>query len=63
MGVVNNLRWVIAILFIFLGAFIFSLTIDGLGIIGNIIRIIIGVGCFYIAHFIGRGKKNTKQQS
>jgi hypothetical protein len=59
----NNLKWFFAIPFIFLGAFLFALTIDGIGIVGNTIKIIIGVGCFYIAGFIVRNKNGKKQSS
>ena len=56
------MKWFFAIPLIFLGAFLFALTIDSIGIFGNTIKIIIGVGCFYIAGFIVR-KKNEKKQS
>ncbi|MDQ0177312.1 hypothetical protein [Bacillus chungangensis] len=54
------MKWLYAILFILLGSFLFSLTIDDIGIIGLIIKIIIGCGCFFIAGFIIRNKKEKK---
>ncbi|MFF2449147.1 hypothetical protein ACFVSW_18965 [Neobacillus sp. NPDC058068] len=57
------MRWFLAILFIMLGAFLFSLTIDDIGNIGHIIMKIIGFGCFFIAGFIVKGKKEKNKQS
>ncbi|WP_210467940.1 hypothetical protein [Sporosarcina sp. 6E9] len=51
------MRWIFAIPFIILGAFLFSLTIDGLGIVGYIIMKSIGVGCFFFAGLIVKDKK------
>jgi len=51
------LRWLFAIPVIFLGAFLWSLTIDQMGIIGHIFLKIIGFGCYLLAGFIIRGKK------
>ena len=50
------MRWFFAILAIFLGAFLFSLTIDQMGNIGHIIMRIIGFGCFFVAGFVVKGK-------
>ena len=52
----SNLRWFFAILSIFLGAFLFSLSIDQMGNIGHIIMRIIGLGCFFMAGFVVKGK-------
>ncbi|NEU32110.1 hypothetical protein GN156_15245 [bacterium LRH843] len=62
-GGLNNLRWFFAFPFILLGSFLFALTINDIGIVGNIIKTIIGVGCFYIAGFIVRNKNGKKQSS
>ena len=40
-----------------LGALLFSLTIDDMGILGYMIKILIGAGCFYIGGYIVHGKK------
>ncbi|WP_066072764.1 hypothetical protein [Neobacillus soli] len=53
------MRWFFAIPFIFLGAFLWSLTIDQMGIKGHIIMKIIGFGCFILASVFVRGKKKT----
>ncbi|HHW36544.1 MAG TPA: hypothetical protein GXX18_04650 [Bacillales bacterium] len=54
------MKWLFAALFILLGAFFFSLTIDNIGTIGFTIKIIMGCGCFFIASFIIRNKKKNK---
>ena len=51
------MRWLFGILFVILGSFLFTLTIDDIGIIGQIFRILIGIGCFFIAGVIVRAKK------
>nr|WP_295974552.1 hypothetical protein [uncultured Bacillus sp.] len=51
------MRWFLAIPFIFLGSFLFILTIDDIGIIGQIIKILMGFGCFFVAGFIVKDKK------
>ncbi|KZE37093.1 hypothetical protein AV656_10940 [Bhargavaea cecembensis] len=43
------LRWAAVLLFILIGSFLFTLTFDGLGFIGNTVKAILGVSCFYIA--------------
>ena len=55
------MRWFFAILFIVIGAFLFSLTIDDMGYIGLIIKIVIGIGCFFIAGFNVRDKKKNNK--
>lgn len=57
----DNLRWLVAILFILLGAILFSLTIDDMEIIGRTFMKITGFGCFVIAIFIVKGRKKEKQ--
>ncbi|WP_338786344.1 hypothetical protein [Metabacillus sp. FJAT-53654] len=57
------MRWFFAILFILFGAFLFSLTIDDVGNIGNVIMKIIGFGCFLLAGLIVRNKKEKHQSS
>lgn len=57
MAVFNNLRWFFAFIFIVLGTFLFFLTIDDMGYIGLIVKILIGIGCFYIAGFLVKNKK------
>lgn len=51
------MKWFFASLFILLGAFLFFVTIDDMGYLGYMIKILIGVGCFYIAGYIVNGKK------
>jgi hypothetical protein len=62
-GELNDLRWIFAIPFIILGAFLFSLTIDGLGKVGNIIMKSIGFGCIFFAGLIVRDKKEKRRPS
>jgi hypothetical protein len=56
------LRWFFAIPFIILGSFLFTLTINDIGIISQIIKILIGIGCFFIAGFIIKDKKKKKEK-
>lgn len=56
----DSLRWLVAILFILLGAFLFSFTIDDMGKIGRVIMKTIGIGCFVIAILLSKIKKKTK---
>ncbi|NMD69387.1 hypothetical protein HHO41_03735 [Bacillus sp. DNRA2] len=51
------MRWFFAIPFVILGSLLFTLTIDDIGKIGQIIKILIGIGCFFIAGVFVRGKK------
>gem|GEM_PF-2064790 len=51
------MRWFFAIQFIIFGALFFSLTIDQMGILGHLMMKIIGVGSFFVAGFIVKGKK------
>jgi len=53
------LKWFFAIPFILIGAFLYSLTIDDMGNIGHIMMKVIGFGCFFIAGYIARGKKEN----
>ncbi|WP_153723379.1 hypothetical protein [Sporosarcina cascadiensis] len=62
-GGLNDLKWIFAIPFILLGAFLFSLTIDGLGNVGNIIMKSIGFGCIFFAGLIVRIKKEKRRPS
>jgi hypothetical protein len=50
------MRWLLAIPFIFLGAILFSLTIDNVGHLVNLLIKITGLGCFLFADFIVRRK-------
>ncbi|MCA1029690.1 hypothetical protein LCL95_01430 [Bacillus timonensis] len=54
------MRYFLAIPFIFLGAILLSLTINDLGNMGHVIMKTIGVGCFFIAHFIVRRKRKKE---
>jgi hypothetical protein len=54
---VNKLRWILAIILVLIGAFLFSLTIDQMSNIGHIIMRIVGFGSIFVAGFIVRGKK------
>ncbi|MDP1419667.1 hypothetical protein Q8G35_14900 [Peribacillus simplex] len=56
------MRWFFAIIFILFGAFLFSLSIDGMGNIGHIIVKIIGFWSLLIAGFIVRNKKEKQQR-
>lgn len=56
------MKWLLAILFIICGALLFSLTIDDIGTISQVIIKIIALGTFFIASFIVRDRKN-KQSS
>ncbi|WP_332633114.1 LPXTG cell wall anchor domain-containing protein [Halalkalibacter flavus] len=55
------MRWILAIPLILFGAFLFSLTIDSIGEIGNIILNIVGFGFLLVGAIVGRRKK--EQQS
>ncbi len=55
-----NLRWFLAIPFLLLGAFLFSLTIDQMGHIGHIIMKLLGFGCVYMSGLIVKGKRGDK---
>ncbi|MEC5186879.1 hypothetical protein [Geobacillus thermodenitrificans] len=51
------MRWILAIILVLIGAFLFSLTIDQMSNIGHIIMRIVGFGSIFVAGFIVRGKK------
>ncbi|WP_193224432.1 hypothetical protein [Bacillus sp. B1-b2] len=51
------MRWFFAILFILMGSFLFALTINELGDIGNVMMKITGLFLFYVAGLIVRKKK------
>lgn len=51
------MKWFFAIPFILLGAFLFAVTIDDMGNLGYMIKILIAIGCYLIAGFIVNGKK------
>lgn len=57
------MRWAMVFLFILMGSFIFVLTIDGIGITGTLLKILLGVGCFYIAGLFIPGKKKKQESS
>jgi hypothetical protein len=57
------LRLFLAILFILLGGLLLSITIDDIGIIVRLMLKIIGLGCFFLAYFIGKGKKKHLNQT
>lgn len=54
----NKLRWFFAILFILIGAFLWSLTIDQMGTLAHIFMKLIGAGSMIVVFFILKGKKN-----
>ncbi|MCG7333804.1 hypothetical protein MHZ95_00780 [Sporosarcina sp. ACRSM] len=54
------MRWFLAIPFLFLGAFLFSLIIDQMGNIGHIIMKLLGFGCIYMGALIVKGKRGDK---
>ncbi|MFS0864590.1 hypothetical protein [Fredinandcohnia sp. 179-A 10B2 NHS] len=51
------MKWMFAIALIFIGAILFSLTIDQLGDTGHIVMKVIGFSCILIAPFIVRRKR------
>ncbi|SEJ74421.1 hypothetical protein SAMN04488127_2658 [Bhargavaea ginsengi] len=53
------MRSAMGCLFILIGSFIFVLTIDGIGIIGTLLKILLGIGCFYIAGLFIPEKKES----
>ncbi|MBL4953988.1 hypothetical protein RCG24_10465 [Neobacillus sp. OS1-32] len=57
------MRWLVAILFILLGAFLFSFTIDDMGKIGRVIMKTIGIGCFVIAILLSKIKKKQNNHA
>ncbi|EMR07116.1 hypothetical protein C772_00761 [Bhargavaea cecembensis DSE10] len=57
------MRWAIVFLFILIGSFIFVLKIDGIGIAGTLLKILLGIGCFYIAALFIPGKKEKQKNS
>jgi uncharacterized membrane protein len=61
-GGANHLRWFVAILFIILGAILWSLTIDQMGMIGHIIMKIIGLGCIILPGVFIRRKKGENNR-
>lgn len=53
------MRWFFAIGLIIFGAFLFALTIDNIGVLGNIIMNIIGFVSIFVAGLIVRGKREN----
>ncbi|MGM9920388.1 MAG: hypothetical protein ACI33O_04025 [Bhargavaea sp.] len=57
------MRWSMVFLFILIGSFIFVLTIDGIGMAGTLLKILLGIGCFSIAGLFIPGKKEKQKNS
>ncbi|MCF6136456.1 serine kinase [Pseudalkalibacillus berkeleyi] len=51
------MKFLVVIPLILFGAFLFGLTIDSLGDIGNLILKLLGGVCLFVAILIGRKKK------
>ncbi|MFC5588172.1 hypothetical protein ACFPRA_04715 [Sporosarcina soli] len=54
------MKWFLAIPFLLLGSFLFSLTIDQMGNIGHIMMKLLGFGCIYMGDLIVKGKRGDK---
>ncbi|KHF37895.1 LPXTG cell wall anchor domain-containing protein [Halalkalibacter okhensis] len=57
------MRWIFSIPLILFGAFLFSLSINSIGEIGNIILKIGGFGFLLVGAIVGRRKKEQQSQS